>query len=166
VDDVSLTVTFSPADVNSPKPDVETLLTVPIDPPAAGPDRAFDPLLADTGCPDAAAVDVVDVVLVVLELDEPPQAESPITGTSSPAVAAIDAVSRCLKSLFWTVMSNFFPFHSQSMIDRVDAGRSPAPPARSRRCAVAPLQQRGSQRHAGAYIPTSQRTPSQFSRRQ
>jgi hypothetical protein len=47
VDDVSLTVTFSPADVNSPKPDVDTLLTLPIDPPAAGPDRAFDPPLPD-----------------------------------------------------------------------------------------------------------------------
>jgi hypothetical protein len=43
VDDVSLTVTFSPVEVNSPKPEVDTLLTVPIDPPAAGPDRAFDP---------------------------------------------------------------------------------------------------------------------------
>jgi hypothetical protein len=32
------------------KPDVDTLLTVPVDPPAAGPDRALDaPPLVDVG---------------------------------------------------------------------------------------------------------------------
>jgi hypothetical protein len=36
-------VTFWPAEVDSVKPDVETLLTVPTAPPAAGPDRALDP---------------------------------------------------------------------------------------------------------------------------
>jgi hypothetical protein len=63
VDDVSLTVTFSPAEVNSPKPDVDTLLTFPIDPPAAGPDRALDPPLAGTRCPDAAEADVAVVTV-------------------------------------------------------------------------------------------------------
>jgi hypothetical protein len=66
VDDVSLTVTFSPADVNSPKPEVDTLLTLPIDPPAAGPDRALDPPLPGTRCPDVAEVD--DAVVAVPEL--------------------------------------------------------------------------------------------------
>jgi hypothetical protein len=40
----SSTVTFWPADVVIVKPDVDTLVTVPADPPAAGPDRALDPL--------------------------------------------------------------------------------------------------------------------------
>jgi hypothetical protein len=70
VDDVVLTVTFSPADVNSPKPDVDTLLTLPIDPPAAGPDRALDPPLPGTGRPavgdgDVAVVAVPEPVLAV-----------------------------------------------------------------------------------------------------
>ena len=43
VEDASLTVTFWPADVVMVKPDVDRLLTVPDDPPAAGPDRALDP---------------------------------------------------------------------------------------------------------------------------
>jgi hypothetical protein len=61
VDDLALTVTFSPADVSSPKPDVDTLLTLPIDPPADGPDRALDPPPPDTGCPDGAEGDVAAV---------------------------------------------------------------------------------------------------------
>jgi hypothetical protein len=84
VDDVSLTVTFSPADVNSPKPDVDTLLTLPIDPPAAGPDRALDPPPPDPEGATCAAV--VEGVVAATEVDVPPQAESPITGISSPAM--------------------------------------------------------------------------------
>jgi hypothetical protein len=41
-----VTVTFCPAGVDTTKPDVETLLTVPDVPPVAGPDRALDPLVA------------------------------------------------------------------------------------------------------------------------
>ena len=63
VEDVSLTVTFSPADVNSPKLGLDTLLTLPIDPPAAGPDRALDPPLPRTGCPDVAERDVAVVAV-------------------------------------------------------------------------------------------------------
>jgi len=63
VDDVSLTVTFSPVDVDSLKPDVDTLLTLPTDPPAAGPDRALDPPLPGT-C--RAGVDEVDDALVAV----------------------------------------------------------------------------------------------------
>jgi hypothetical protein len=37
-------VTFSPVAVVSVKPDADTLLAVPIEPPAAGPDRALAPL--------------------------------------------------------------------------------------------------------------------------
>jgi len=43
VDAASSLVTFWPADVEIMKPDPETLPTVPAAPPAAGPDRAFDP---------------------------------------------------------------------------------------------------------------------------
>jgi hypothetical protein len=39
-----LIVTFWPVAVVSVKPDVDTLLAVPTEPPAAGPDRALDPL--------------------------------------------------------------------------------------------------------------------------
>jgi hypothetical protein len=53
VEDVSLTVTFTPADVDSVKPAVDRLLTVPVDPPAAGPDRALDPPLPNPGPPAA-----------------------------------------------------------------------------------------------------------------
>jgi hypothetical protein len=53
-----LTVTFWPAEVVIVKPDVERLLTVPAAPPAAGPDRALDPLPPDpkppAGLPPAA----------------------------------------------------------------------------------------------------------------
>jgi hypothetical protein len=41
-----LTVTFWPAEVVSVKPVADTLPAVPIEPPAAGPDRALDPLPA------------------------------------------------------------------------------------------------------------------------
>jgi hypothetical protein len=47
VEDASLTVTFWPAEVDRVKPDAETLLAVPTEPPAAGPDRALDPLPPD-----------------------------------------------------------------------------------------------------------------------
>jgi hypothetical protein len=53
--DVSLTVTFWPAAVDSVKLDVDALLTVPDDPPAAGPDRAFDPPAPDREPLGAAA---------------------------------------------------------------------------------------------------------------
>lgn len=65
VEDVSLTVTFWPADVKSPKPDVDTLVTLPIDPPAAGPDRALEPPLPGACCADIGEVD--DIVVVVFD---------------------------------------------------------------------------------------------------
>ncbi|MGO9487466.1 MAG: hypothetical protein ACLQBB_00380 [Solirubrobacteraceae bacterium] len=65
VADVSLTVTFSPAEVNSPKPELETLLTLPIDPPAAGPDRALPPM------PGARCAGAAEVDEAVVEVPEP-----------------------------------------------------------------------------------------------
>jgi hypothetical protein len=67
------------------KPDVDTLPTVPDDPPAAGPDRALDPA-PDLGPPaEPPPVAVVEVLLpavvdaeVVVDEDEP-QPASPIT---------------------------------------------------------------------------------------
>jgi hypothetical protein len=43
VDDASLTVTFCPAEVDKVNVEAETVSTVPDAPPAAGPDRAFEP---------------------------------------------------------------------------------------------------------------------------
>jgi hypothetical protein len=48
-------VTFPPVGVERMKPDVETLLAVPIEPPAAGPDRAFEPWPPDPDAPENAA---------------------------------------------------------------------------------------------------------------
>jgi len=61
VEDAFLTVTFCPAEVEIVKLDLETLSTVPDDPPAAGPDRALDPPLGGTGWPGVAEVDVAVV---------------------------------------------------------------------------------------------------------
>jgi len=51
MDDVSLTVTFWPAEVVRVKPDADTLPVVPDAPPAAGPDRALDPPPPNPGPP-------------------------------------------------------------------------------------------------------------------
>jgi len=53
------------------KPDADTLLTVPIEPPAAGPDRAFDPLPPVPEPPGKAwplLVLLLAVVVVLLEV--------------------------------------------------------------------------------------------------
>jgi hypothetical protein len=86
VDDVSLMVTFPPVGVDRVKPDADKLLTLPIDPPAAGPDRALDPPPADWGCPDVAVVDVV--LLELPELVELPQAaiSTPVASTVRPSI--------------------------------------------------------------------------------
>jgi hypothetical protein len=51
------------------KLDVDTLSTVPDDPPAAGPDRAFDPPPRAKGWPDVAAGDLAVVAAVVAALE-------------------------------------------------------------------------------------------------
>jgi hypothetical protein len=83
VEDASLTVTFWPADVDIVKPDVDTLLTVPDAPPAAGPDRALDPPPdpKPPAEPLPAAVAEGDVAFA----EDVPQAESPIAAHISAA---------------------------------------------------------------------------------
>lgn len=86
VADVSSTVTFSPADVDMLNSDPDTLLIVPSDPPAAGPDRALDPP------PLRGAVDAdedVDGDVVAAELAVELHPAIPIT-THVPAATAID----------------------------------------------------------------------------
>ena len=64
------------------KLDLETLVTVPDDPPAAGPDRALDPPPPGPGCPAVAEGDVA-----VAEGDVAQPAETPITAHISAAAA-------------------------------------------------------------------------------
>jgi hypothetical protein len=71
VDVALLTVTFCPAAVNIEKLDLDTLPTVPTDPPAAGPDRALEFPLPGTRCPDIAEVDDDDAAAVVVAVFEP-----------------------------------------------------------------------------------------------
>ncbi|HWE12966.1 MAG TPA: hypothetical protein VG365_05610 [Solirubrobacteraceae bacterium] len=63
-----MTVTFWPVDVDIVKLEVDTLSTVPDAPPAAGPDRALDPLLPGMRCPDIAEGDVAVVAVPELVL--------------------------------------------------------------------------------------------------
>jgi hypothetical protein len=83
VEDVFLTVTFWPADVDTVKLDADTLLTVPTTPPAAGPDRALDPALAADGavavCPVPAAAEPLPAVAPTIPATPPP-----ITTTTAP----------------------------------------------------------------------------------
>jgi hypothetical protein len=65
-----LTVTFWPAEVVSVKPDADTLLVVPIEPPAAGPDRALDPVPAPEP-PANSWLLLLLAVFVALLLDVP-----------------------------------------------------------------------------------------------
>jgi hypothetical protein len=44
------------------KPEVDTLVTLPTDPPAAGPDRALDPPLPGACCADIGEDDAVVAV--------------------------------------------------------------------------------------------------------
>jgi hypothetical protein len=69
------------------KLDVDTLLTVPTAPPAAGPDRALDPALV--------AVLLEPEVAVLLE-PELAIAMTTATTTIAAMTAAIDAASLCL----------------------------------------------------------------------
>src|ERR1700735_5656255 len=74
VEDCSSTVTSWPADVVRVKLDLATLPTVPVDPPAAGPDRAFEPWAPDPRCPG---------VLAVADCAAPADADAP-TPTTNP----------------------------------------------------------------------------------
>jgi hypothetical protein len=93
VEEASLMVTFWPADVVSVKPDVDTLPTVPVDPPVAGPERELEPAppLPGMPCPAAAGavaegdVAVADGVVAVADGVVAAQPESPITAPSAAA---------------------------------------------------------------------------------
>jgi hypothetical protein len=69
-----LTVIFWAPTVVSVKPDEDTLLTVPTEPPAAGPDRALDPLpppappAAGKAWPLALLLAAVELLLAPVEL--------------------------------------------------------------------------------------------------
>jgi hypothetical protein len=65
--DAFLTVTFWPAEVVSVKLDLETLETVPDDPPAAGPERALDPPPRAAGRADGDEADVAPAVVAAPE---------------------------------------------------------------------------------------------------
>ncbi|MFZ0972917.1 MAG: hypothetical protein WAN22_11875 [Solirubrobacteraceae bacterium] len=95
VDELSLTVTFSPVGVDNVKLEDDTPLTVPSDPPTAFVDLALDPPpepppLAKPPGPLVLAA-AVAVVVAACELDEPPHAATPTprpsTGTINPTVA-------------------------------------------------------------------------------
>jgi hypothetical protein len=66
VEDAWFTTTLCPAEVDRVKLDVDTLATVPTAPPAAGPERAFDPPPPGVNRPavpegDVAVVDVPEL---------------------------------------------------------------------------------------------------------
>jgi hypothetical protein len=95
VEDALLTVTFCPAAVDSVKLDVDTLATVPTAPPAAGPDRAFDPAPPSAGRPDVVAGEVV-----VVAVPEPLLAVALTMPEAPPAIAmAVAPIATGLVSL-------------------------------------------------------------------
>jgi hypothetical protein len=70
VEDAPFTTAFCPAGVDRVKLDVDTLATVPTAPPAAGPERAFDPPPPGVNRPavaegDVAVVDVRELLPAV-----------------------------------------------------------------------------------------------------
>jgi hypothetical protein len=101
VEEAVLMVTFWPPEVDIVKLGADTLLTVPTAPPAAGPDRAFDPWPPDLGPPlrsapgpagaeEDVAVTGEDVAVAGEEVavaggDVAQPAESPITAHISAA---------------------------------------------------------------------------------
>jgi hypothetical protein len=86
VEDASLTVTFCPPDVDTVKPDVDRLLTVPTVPPEAAPDRALEPPPPAAGAPDAAVAGAAGPGAAEEDVARP--AETPITEQISATAAA------------------------------------------------------------------------------
>jgi hypothetical protein len=70
------------------KPDVDTLLTVPDDPPAAGPDRALDPPPPELLLAAGEALAVGELLEVALTVPE----EQPATAIAA-TPATMDTVS-------------------------------------------------------------------------
>jgi hypothetical protein len=118
------------------KPDVDTLPTVPDDPPAAGPDRALDQA-PDLGPPtEPPPVAVVEVLLaVVVDADvvvgeDEPQPASPIT----PHVNAAAMIRRLLP-LDSNLVPPLSPSSSAVMSSMLTTRRSGfTPSTRSREC--------------------------------
>jgi hypothetical protein len=100
VDDVSLMVAFPPVAVDKVKPEADMVLTVPIDPPAAGPDRALVPPLPGWRWPDVAAV---EVVLVVLELLPQAAINTPVTRAVTPSVILCARWEVSLRRVMWVL---------------------------------------------------------------
>jgi hypothetical protein len=74
------------------KPDEDTLLTVPTAPPAAGPDRALDPLAPDPKPPVVEWPLLLAAVVVVALLDVAamiPAEPLPITTAATPAAMTL-----------------------------------------------------------------------------
>jgi len=90
------------------KLDLETLSTVPEDPPAAGPEWALDPPLPGTRCADVAEIDEAVVVA-----PDPVLAVAPTMPYAPPAIAmavaaiAMGLASRCENVVFRTFSINF-----------------------------------------------------------
>jgi hypothetical protein len=106
VEDAVFTVTFSPADVDTVKPDVDTLLTVPTVPPAAGPDRALDPAFA-----------------VLLLEPESAIAMTTTTTTTKAMPAAMDALSLCLLKILGPRGMAVHPFSVGARLSRLASSR-------------------------------------------
>jgi hypothetical protein len=90
------------------KPDADTLSTVPDDPPAAGPDRAFDPPPPGTCCPNVAAGEAAVAVPeppleVALTM---PAVPPPITRAAMPAARNLVAFREKLS--FWVNIEGSF----------------------------------------------------------
>jgi hypothetical protein len=107
VEDASWTVTFWPAEVDTVKPDLDTLPTVPVVPPAAGPDRALDPPFPAWAMPNAApaadpgcALDPTVAVCAVLAPAAPlPEVALTIPRAPPPITTAAAAAARGLLNL-------------------------------------------------------------------
>jgi hypothetical protein len=92
------------------KPEVDTLVTLPDDPPAAGPDRAFDPPPPDPKCPPEALEATCEVVAALAVLE--PLLEVALTIPNAPpatasaaAPAAIHLVSLVRKNMLGLLRS-------------------------------------------------------------
>lgn len=88
VDEVSSTVTFSPAEVIRSKPELDTPLTFPIDPPADGPDRALDSL--PPGMPCAGVADAGDTAVAV---------PAPVLAVALTMPAAVPPIARVVAQI-------------------------------------------------------------------
>jgi hypothetical protein len=87
--DASLTVTFWPADVDRVKLDVDTPVTVPDVPPAAGPERALDAPPAAAPLLGAGAVEVAEGGVAVADEDDGAQPAASPTTVAVTAAATI-----------------------------------------------------------------------------